>query len=54
MFLPRPIRPYHFQADLIWWDVPFKMKREIWKSSSGQDYKQKPFDISVAPSDRDI
>ncbi len=24
MSLPRPIRPYHFQADLIWWDGPFK------------------------------
>jgi hypothetical protein len=23
MSLPRPIRPYHFQADLIWWDGPF-------------------------------
>jgi hypothetical protein len=25
MSLPRPIRPYHFQADLIWWDSPFKV-----------------------------
>ncbi len=23
MSLRRPIRPYHFQADLIWWDSPF-------------------------------
>jgi hypothetical protein len=23
MSLTRPIRPYHFQADLIWWDGPF-------------------------------
>ncbi len=25
MSLPRSIRPYHFQADLIWWDGPFKL-----------------------------
>ncbi len=24
MFPPRPIRPYHFQTDLIWGDSPFK------------------------------
>jgi hypothetical protein len=24
MSLPRPIRPYHFHADLIWRDGPFK------------------------------
>jgi hypothetical protein len=24
MSLPRPIHPCHFQADLIWWDSPFK------------------------------
>jgi hypothetical protein len=24
MSLPRPIHPYHFQADLIWSDGPFK------------------------------
>ncbi len=24
MSLPRPIRPYYFQADLIWWDGPFE------------------------------
>ncbi len=23
MSLPRPFRPYHFHADLIWWDGPF-------------------------------
>jgi hypothetical protein len=22
--LPRYIEPYHFQANLAWWDVPFK------------------------------
>ncbi len=22
-YIPRPIRPYHFQADLIWLDSPF-------------------------------
>jgi hypothetical protein len=26
MSLPRPIRPYDFQADLIWWDGPFNGK----------------------------
>ncbi len=25
MSLPRPIRLYHFHADLIWWDGPFKV-----------------------------
>jgi hypothetical protein len=25
MSLPRPICPYHFHADLIWWDGPFKV-----------------------------
>ncbi len=25
MSLPRPIRPYHSQANLIWWDGPFKL-----------------------------
>jgi hypothetical protein len=25
MSLPRPIHPYHFQADLIWWDGLFKV-----------------------------
>jgi hypothetical protein len=24
MSLPRPNEPYHFQANLIWWDSPFK------------------------------
>ncbi len=24
MSLPWPIHPYHFHADLIWWDGPFK------------------------------
>ncbi len=24
MSLPRSIKPYHFQANLIWWDSPFK------------------------------
>jgi hypothetical protein len=24
MFLSRPIHPYYFHADLIWWDGPFK------------------------------
>jgi hypothetical protein len=24
MSLPRPTEPYHFQANLIWWDSPFK------------------------------
>jgi hypothetical protein len=26
MFLPRPIHPYYFHADLIWWDGPFMHK----------------------------
>ncbi len=26
MFLPRPIHPYCFHADLIWWDGSFKRK----------------------------
>jgi hypothetical protein len=25
MSLPRPLCPYHFHEDLIWWDGPFKM-----------------------------
>jgi hypothetical protein len=25
MSLPRPIESYHFQANLIWWDSPFKL-----------------------------
>jgi hypothetical protein len=25
MSLPRPNEPYHFQANLIWWDSPFKL-----------------------------
>jgi hypothetical protein len=25
MSLPRPIHPYYFHADLIWWDSPFKL-----------------------------
>ncbi len=29
MSLPRPIRPYYFQADLIWWDGPFKRWRNL-------------------------
>ncbi len=38
MSLPRPIRPDHFQADLIWWDGPFKayVEQEIqmWRIST--------------------
>jgi hypothetical protein len=30
MSLPRPIRPYHFQADLIWWDGPFNIPNSRW------------------------
>jgi hypothetical protein len=31
MSLPRPNEPYHFQANLIWWDSPFKyVLREIY------------------------
>jgi hypothetical protein len=26
MFLPWPIHPYYFHADLIWWDGPFKWR----------------------------
>ncbi len=26
MSLPRPNEPYYFQANLIWWDSPFKEK----------------------------
>ncbi len=29
MSLPRPIRPYHFQADLIWWDGPFNLQPHL-------------------------
>jgi hypothetical protein len=29
MSLPRPICPYHFHADLIWWDGPFKSNKPI-------------------------
>ncbi len=25
MFLPRPIHPYYFHADIIWWDGPFNV-----------------------------
>ncbi len=32
MSLPRPIRPYHFQADLIWWDGPFKSHMVVKRS----------------------
>ncbi len=31
MSLTRPIRPYHFQTDLIWWDGPFKHFRDLQK-----------------------
>ncbi len=29
MFLPRPIHPYYFHADLIWWDGPFKRRKKL-------------------------
>ncbi len=25
MFPPKPIHPYYFHADLIWWDGPFNL-----------------------------
>ncbi len=28
MSLPSPIESYHFQANLIWWDSPFKINHE--------------------------
>ncbi len=41
MFLPRPIHPYYFHADLIWWDGPFKPLK-----SDFRDLKTKfPFNL---------
>jgi hypothetical protein len=28
MSLARPSHPYHFHADLIWWDGPFKYEKK--------------------------
>jgi hypothetical protein len=43
---PKPIWPYHFQADLIWWDGPFKPltphKTRIQKSTSKRKSNQRP------------
>jgi hypothetical protein len=27
VWVPRPIQPYHFQADLTWWDGPFMNRK---------------------------
>jgi hypothetical protein len=29
MSLPRPNEPHHFQANLIWWDSPFKYYLDV-------------------------
>ncbi len=35
MSLPRPIHPYYFHADLIWWDGPFKRLPVQWGGGGG-------------------
>ncbi len=37
MSLPRPIHPYYFHADLIWWDNPFKVIQSEFKFLKSQD-----------------
>jgi hypothetical protein len=36
MSLPRPIHPYYFHADLIWWDSPFKIQLVYYVVQKGQ------------------
>jgi hypothetical protein len=33
MSLPRPNESYHFKANLIWWDSPFKSRRKCSESA---------------------
>jgi hypothetical protein len=34
MSSPRPTEPYHFQANLIWWDSPFKAVWQVVKKQT--------------------